>query len=148
MSHDVKVTGVKITDINDLRSALAQLSQRQGAAPLSLTENGTYRAYYASQSRQCPYVIDIEGCKYNIALDKETDENGLDYYVPVIDTWDGIIQKALGTPKGLAPLDPLMQEYTVQAAIRGAQEKGYTVLDRLVDEYGVTQLVIDAETGY
>lgn len=148
MSHDVKVTGVKITDINDLQAALNEMNRRQGAARLSLVENGTYRAYYEHQSKKCPYVIDIEGCKYNIALDREKDENGVEYYTPVIDTWANIIQKALGTKQGLAPLDPLMQEYTVQAAIRGAQEKGYTVMDRFLDERGVTQLVIDAETGY
>lgn len=157
MSHDVKVTGVKITNIEDLRAALAQLNQRPGFARLNLVEKGTYRAYYESQKKQCPYIIDIEGCSYNVGLTQEKDENGNDYYVPIIDTYGDYIKRAICNQKGenksfyttpLGPLDLVMQEYSAQAAIRGAQEKGYMVLDRVLDEKGVLTLIVDAEVGY
>ena len=154
MSHNVTISDIKITDIDALEAACAEL--RSKGVKISLHKDATYLAYDSSQTKVYPYVIKMEESKYDIGFEKTSDGA----YVPVFDPFAGQIQRVVGLDRNsvqnldllnaCAVNDPkvhigkLMQTYGLCKAEAEAGQHGYTT-QRVNSDGGQVQLVV---TGY
>lgn len=145
MSHTTTIKSVKITDINALRAAVADL-QAQGVK-CSLKENVRPRMYYGNQHGVCPFVLHLEGSRYDVGFDKQKDGS----YVPVFDEWQGHVGGQIGatcpmpnSPEGRAQhaIGRMLQGYAKHAAMNAALAQGYMVESCETDEKGNVNLVL------
>lgn len=164
MSHNVKITGIKITDLDALDSAIAELRaegigirlERGPLASRSLTFR-TYRAGSLNDDR-AHHVIRLDNCKYDIGLIRQPSG----HYLPVYDNALGIsVACPIAAPGGgnnynmraitdagevaLAArgigIGKLMQRYSTRLAEMEAKRRGYTSR-RVPGENGALHLEI------
>lgn len=123
MSHNIKLSGVKFTDLNLLGKIVAQVSN--GAARLDQTAT-TFRTY-PGQPNQCQAAILLPG-NFDIGLLR----NG-DHYTPIMESF----LMGRETPVGVvgAPLGLVQQEYALQEAEYEAAQRGM-VTERIAGEKG------------
>lgn len=114
MSHNIKLSGVKFTDLVSLGQVVKDVSK--GEATLD-AEAKTFRTY-RGQPNKCDAVIRLSG-SYDIGLLK--DKNG---YSPVMESYLQHAGTVLG-PRG-APLGYVQQEFALREAEYEAAQRGYT----------------------
>jgi hypothetical protein len=78
MSHNTIIKDVKITEIDCLRTAIAEL--KQSGISINLSQSGTFRTY-EGQPNTCDYTIELPGQRYDVGLVKQPDGS----YMPVFD---------------------------------------------------------------
>lgn len=128
MSHTSTVKNIQINNIIALKAALFEL-KKQGIH-CNLIENSIPRGYYSNQSGLgiAPYVINIEGCSYDLGLYKNNE-----FYEVRGDFYGNKIGKILGVEivKDIdmytASIGKLMQAYSIAAIELSAMEKGYNI---------------------
>lgn len=148
MSHTTTLRSVVIRDVRALKQAADELAR--AGVKCELLENVKPRMYYATQHDKCAYVLKLPG-RYDIGFDKQADGT----YLPVMDTWGGDIQKAVGVsnptcelPKDRAEAEAMkamgrfQQSYAKFAAINAATAQGYVVESTTTDEKGAVHLVL------
>jgi len=114
MSHNIKLSGVKFTDLVSLGKVVADVSK--GQASLDTTAK-TFRTY-RGQSNTCDACIKLPG-NYDIGLIKEGNA-----YNPIMESYIQAAGSVLG-PRG-APLGFVQQEFALREAEYEAAQRGMT----------------------
>lgn len=146
MSHTSKVSGIKITNIEALTAAIADLNQQ--GIKCSLIANTKPRAFYDNQDGMghADYVIRLDQASYDIGLYKQAEGS----YEPRTDFWAGSVERILGVkaadPKKTdqAKLGKLFQTYGLCAAEEEARMRGLNC-QRVPGENGAVKLLV---TGF
>ena len=144
MSHTTTVRSVKITEIDALRQAIAEIAA-EGIA-VELVENAVPRMYYGNQHGKCDYVIKLKNSQYDVGLERQRDGS----FVPVFDEYAGHIAKQLGAKRSRRgnensaehAIGNLLQKYAVNAAKNAALGQGLIIESCTVDEENRVSLVI------
>jgi hypothetical protein len=114
MSHNIKLSGVKFTDLVSLGQVIKDVSN--GTATLK-ADDKTFRTY-PGQSNNCDAAIVMPG-HYDIGLLK-----GPNGYEPIMESALEYQGTVLG-PRG-APLGYVQQEFALREAEYEAAQRGYT----------------------
>lgn len=115
MSHNIKLSGVKFTDLVALGNVVHDVSN--GAARLDTTSK-TFRTY-RGQPNKCDATIVLPG-HYDIGLHRAADGS----YEPVMESaleYTGSVLGVRGAPLGL-----VQQEFALREAEYEAAQRGYT----------------------
>lgn len=149
MSHTTTIKNTVIRDIDALRAAVADLQAK--GVDCDLLEGAVPRMYYGNQHGQCDYVLKLHQSKYDVGFDKQADGS----YVPVLDTFGGHVQRAIGVShptcalpsnrdeaEALKAIGQFQQAYAVHATINAAVQQGYMVEGHSVDEHGNVHLTL------
>ena len=156
MSHNVKVTGVAINDIDCLIRAVNEVSREKGI-PMILHERKQQVGWQGRLSPKVyPYVLSIAGCPFEIAFEEE---NGT--YTPLFDQHGGYISKVLGrSPESKSisedgtyesvrsaadDIGQLLQAYTVVRLEQEVMMKGLQSYREVCKDTGQIRLTV---TGY
>lgn len=125
MSHTTRVAAVKIMSINALKAAILQLNAKKGVK-IELLENTGARVW--ARSINCPYVVRVPGCRFDIGLEASKDGKG---FTLVYDYHGNEIYKHLGQgaqqaktseEQHLSHVGQLMQAYGVHAMQEAASQ--------------------------
>jgi len=114
MSHNIKLSGVKFTDLSSLGVIVSDVSQ--GKAVLDV-EGKSFRTYRGEDSR-CDAVIRLLNDRYDIGLKKDGD-----HYVPIMESYLNYAGTCLG-PRGY-PLGLVQQEYALREAEYEAAQRSF-----------------------
>ena len=114
MSH-ISTIELEVTDLESLDHACRQMG-------FTLNRNQKTFKWY-SGTGVCDHAIKIPGASYEIGL---VNRNGK--YELQTDFWDDKIGQAIGNNGGL-----LKQRYAVEQTKRQAKKKGYTVIERKIE---------------
>lgn len=143
MSHTTAINSIEITDVDALRSAVAEL--KTNGVNCELLENAIPRAYYNNQLEQADLVLKLKNSKYDVGFYKKQDSSG---YITKCDFYQGEIQRELGTTDVREGEDPvqarlgkLYQTYAIHATTRAATQAGHMV-QRQNRQDGTVQLVV------
>lgn len=128
MSHNIRLSGVKFTDLKSLGQIVAHVSQGQASLEPQATTFRTYRG----QDPSCNGRIVLPG-PYDIGLKRV--EGG---YEPIMES-ALMVGTVLG-PRG-APLGLVQQEYALREAEYEAAQRGYTT-ERIAGDQGKITLRI------
>lgn len=115
MSHNITLTGVKITDLSLFGKICAELSNQQAKL---VNPASTFRTY-AGQPNQCAAKIEMPG-KHDVGLTRNEDGS----YTPVFDPY--CMSQALKSPHGTNYIGAALQEYALQEAEYQAAQNGMT----------------------
>lgn len=115
MSHNVRLSGVKFTDLVSLGSIINDVSK--GQATLDTTSK-TFRTYFG-QNDKCDAAIKLPG-RWDIGLTRNADG----HYEPLLESALVHQGTVLGIPG--APLGLVQQEYALREAEYEAAQRGYT----------------------
>lgn len=129
MSHTTSISAVKISSIEALRAAVAELNMN--GIRCELKANETPRAYYSEQSGlgRADYVLRMENSRYDVGFYRQED----DTYEARADFWASEISRELGSRtvaperRDQAQIGKLLQLYAVHAATEAARRKGLSV---------------------
>lgn len=130
MSHNVRLSGVKFTDLVSLGQVINEVSK--GQARLD-TEGKTFRTYYG-QSDKCAANIVLPG-RWDIGLTR----NAAGHYEPLLESalvYQGTVLGVSGSPLGL-----VQQEYALREAEYEAAQRGYST-ERIAGNAGKVTLRI------
>lgn len=132
MSHNVKLTNVKFTDLNSLAAVISEVSQ--GKATLDVNQK-TFRTY-RGQSNVCDACIKLQG-SYDIGLKLKDG-----YYEPIMES--ALIYA--GTDVGVrgAPLGLVQQEYALREAEYEAAQRGFSTSREIHDDGRITLSCVEA----
>ena len=144
MSHTASIKGIKITNIDALRTAIEDLNEQ--GIQCSLQDNATPRAYFKDQAGmgKADHVVTITNCPYDLGLYKQPDGT----YEVRTDFWAGAVERVFGVKASdpakadQAKLGKLFQAYGLAAATIEATQRGYTVR-RVEAENGTMQLIVN-----
>ncbi len=114
MSH-ISTIELEVTDLKSLDRACRQMGFR-------LNRNQKTFKWYSGMA-QCDHAIRIPGAEYEIGLIRKDGK-----YELQTDYWDANIAKAIGKNGGL-----LKQRYAVEQTKTQAIRKGYTVIERKIE---------------
>jgi hypothetical protein len=145
MSHNVQISGVKIANMDALRSAIDEL--RTGGVDISLDQCGTFRTY-RGQPNRAEYTIHLPRETYDIGLNR-TPEG---HYAPVFDhdlirngsvacAWEPG-ERPSADDRVAGAIGKVMQMYSVHLMEREAAMKGYSTR-RESAENGAVEVVVD-----
>lgn len=123
MSHNIRLSGVKFTDLVSLGNIVSEISE--GKARLGVNDK-TFRTY-RGQSNRCDACIHLPG-QWDIGLIKQDD-----HYSPIMESALEYTGSVLG-PQG-APLGLVQQEYALREAEYEAAQRGMTT-ERVPGEKG------------
>lgn len=115
MSHNVRLSGIKYTDLGSLAAVITEVSK--GQASLDTTAK-TFRTYMG-QNNKCEAVIKLPG-RYDIGLTRHKEG----HYEPILESVlisTGTVLGPVGAPLGL-----VQQEYALREAEYEAAQRGYT----------------------
>lgn len=136
MSHTTTIKTVKITNVQALHKAVAELKAK--GVNCELVENARPRMYYDHQQVLCPYVLKLPGTKYDVGFEKQEDGS----FAPIFDEYQGYVSSQIGakcalpkTAEGRSQhaIGQLMQGYAKHAAIDAAVSQGYVVEGCMID---------------
>lgn len=147
MSHTTTIGTVKITDIDALRAAVAELQST--GVQCELVERQKPRMYFDNQHGVCDYVLKLPNSPYDVGFDKQKDGS----YAPVTDLHGNHVGKQIGamncaipnTQSGRAQhaIGRLMQNYAKNAAMNAARRAGHSVARSFIDDQGNAQVVLN-----
>lgn len=136
MSHTTTIRSVKVTDLDALRKAVADL--KNSGVDCDLVENAQPRMYFGNQSGKCEYMLRLNKGRYDVGFQKQKDGS----YAPIFDEYQNYVGSQIGakcalptTAEGRAQhqIGQLMQGYAKHAAINAATQRGYVVEGCMVD---------------
>lgn len=145
MSHTTTLKSLVIRDVDAIKSAVADL-QKKGVK-CRLVENERPRMYYATQHKECAYVLKLDDSAYDVGFDRQPDGT----YTPVFDEWRGYVANAIGAAganaktaeeRALAAIGQFSQGYATHAAINQAVMAGYSVDSVETDAEGNVHVMI------
>lgn len=147
MSHTTAIKGIKISNIEALQLAVAELAQQ--GKNIELVPNAQPRAFYNNQDGMgvADFVIKLGDSRYDIGLYKQADGT----YEPRTDFWGQDVQKILGgkaTDKQYeeqAKLGLLFQSYAVNAVEQQCRFEGKSTRRQVDEKSGQIQVIV---TGY
>lgn len=143
MSHTTTVSEVVIKDIAAIRDTVKEL-QQQGIK-CELLKDTVPNMFYRNQHKACAYVLRLEGCRYDIGLEK----NGNQYDM-VFDEYGDHLKSILkcnvenNSRTPLSQVSKFVQLYQKNALIREARRQGHIVEGCTQDSKGNLQLKIRA----
>lgn len=133
MSHNTLIKDVKITDLDALDTAIAEL-QKEGVS-ISFDREATNFRTWRGQPDKCEGAIRLPGEQFDIGLRREADGS----YVPV---FDHMLDRNQAIACAYTPgerrsdrhtIGKLMQRYTVVKAEKEAALQGHMVTSRVYD---------------
>lgn len=152
MSHNVQIKGIKISNLDALESACAELRTEGVAVQLDRGTGSrslkfrTYQSYSIKNDDRADHVIRLAADKFDIGLVRQPGG----FYQPVYDDMLGVdlpcsIACAYkpGEPRNLGhAMGKLMQRYSATLAEMDAKRRGF-ISRRVVGENGTLQVVIN-----
>lgn len=128
MSHNITLSGVKITDLSLFGKICAELSNHQA----KLVNPATTFRTYPGQPDKCSAKIEMPG-RHDVGLIKNEDGS----YSPVFDPYR--MSTELKSPYGRNYIGSALQEYALQEAEYQAAQNGMSVT-RILGEKGTVTL--------
>lgn len=148
MSHNVKIEGVQIADLDALQDAINEL-QSQGI-PINLERTADSFRTYRGQENQCDAAIMLSGANHDIGLRKKEDGTYDIVFDPYSEGRQGI-GSFLGVPgantgyggNARASIGKLLQAYAVCKVEREAAMQGYMTTRDVNAENGAISVSVE-----
>lgn len=150
MSHTSVLKTVQINDIQALYNAVEFL--KQNGVNCELLQNARPRMYYRDQHGVCDYVLKLNNASYDVGFAKQNDGS----YVPVFDSWNGIIAREIGADEKLCPpakneterqarnITRLLNAYVLEASKIQLEQQGYYDFSHEVQPDGTLALIVNS----
>lgn len=117
MSHMVKVSGLKVTDLNALRVAARKLGAK-------VEESRATARYFAGKTYPCLLAVTLPDCQYDVAVNRAEDGT---YFL----SYDSFGLHGQRLSKFVSQLK---QEYAVESVRARAKRLGWTVTEKRVGD--------------
>jgi hypothetical protein len=127
MSHNTIIRDVKFTEIDCLKSAVAELAA--SGVKIELSQRGTFRTY-PGQPNKCDYTVELPGQRYDVGLVLQPDGS----YLPVFDGDLNYGRSELscpiepGEPRDKLAIAKLVQMYGVHVTEKQMALAGHQVI--------------------